>query len=120
MFPERKRKNRRLTRDHVLEVKLSASHRRQTRLRRLLLSLGTVLAVGLTVFIVWRGGEMLLRRFISENPAFTIRTLRIETDGILATEQLRSWAGVKLGDNLLALDLARVERDLKLVPALES
>src|ERR1051325_1073354 len=120
MFLKRKRKNRRLARDYVLDVKLSASQRRQNRLRRLTLFLGTLLVLLVTLFIAWRGGELLLRRLVFENPVFAIRTLHIETDGVLSTEQLRTWAGVKLGENLLALDLARVERDLKLVPAIES
>jgi len=120
MFLKRKRKNRRLPRDYVLEVKLSARQRRQNRWRRLILFLGTTLILFLTLFLTWRGVELLLRRFVFENPAFAIRTLRIETDGVLSTEQIRTWAGVKLGANLLALELARVERDLKLVPAIES
>jgi cell division septal protein FtsQ len=120
MFFKRKHRNRRHTRGYVLDVKLSASQRRETRLRRLTLILGSSLILFLTVFIVWRGGELLLRRFVYENPAFAIRALQIETDGVLSTEQLRAWAGVRMGDNLLALDLARVERDLKLVPAIES
>jgi cell division septal protein FtsQ len=70
--------------------------------------------------VVWHGGEWLLRRCVYENPAFAIRTLQIETDGVLSAAQIRAWAGVRLKDNLLALDLARVERDLKLVPAIES
>ena len=120
MFFKRKQRNRRHSRGYVLDVKLSASQRRETRLRRLTLFLGSSLLLFLTVFIVWRGGEFLLRRFVYENPAFAIRALQIETDGVLSTEQIRTWAGVRMGDNLLALDLARVERDLKLVPAIES
>src|SRR6266498_2204818 len=120
MFLKRKRKNRRLPRDYVLEVKLSARQRRQNRWRRLILFLGTTLILFLTLFLTWRGVELLLRRFVFENPTFAIRTLRIETDGVLSTEQIRTWAGVKLGANLLALELSRVERDLKLVPAIES
>jgi len=38
------------------------------------------------------------------------------TDGIITADQLRRWAGVKTGDNLFALDLARVKRNLELVP----
>jgi len=120
MFFKRKRRNRRHSRGYVLDVKLSASQRRETRLRRLTLFLGSSLILFLTVFIVWRGGEWLLRRFVYENQAFAIRTLQIETDGVLSTEQIRTWAGARMGDNLLALDMARVERDLKLVPAIES
>ena len=120
MFFKRKQRNRRHSRGYVLDVKLSASRRRETRLRRLTLFLSSSLILFLTVFIVWRGGEFLLRRFVFENQAFAIRGLQIETDGVLSTEQIRTWAGVRMGDNLLALDMARVERDLKLVPAIES
>jgi cell division septal protein FtsQ len=120
MLFKRKRKNRRHTRGYVLDVKLSASQRRETRLRRLTLFLGTALILLLTLFISWRGGEMLLRHFVYENRAFAISTVEVETDGVLSAEQIRTWAGVKAKDNLLALDLARVERDLKLVPAIES
>jgi len=120
MFFKRKPRNRRHSRGYVLDVKLSASQRRETRLRRLTLFLGSSLILFLTVFVVWRGGELALRRFVYENQAFAIRGLLIETDGVLSTEQIRTWAGVRLGDNLLALDMARVERDLKLVPAIES
>ena len=61
-----------------------------------------------------RGGG--LRRLLYENPAFATHHLDVETDGVIAREQLRRWAGVKLEDNLLALDLERVKRDLELVP----
>lgn len=120
MFFKRKRRNRRHTRGYVLDVKLSASQRRETRLRRLTLVLGSALVLFFTVFVVWRGGDMAIRHFIYENPAFAIRIVDVETDGVLSAEQIRSWAGVRMSDNLLALDLARVERDLKLVPAIEA
>jgi len=120
MFFRSKRKNRRFSRGYVLEVKLSARQRSQNRLRRLLLVLswGFVLALG--ILVIGRGGEMLLRRYVYENQAFSIRSLQIETDGVLSAEQIRTWAGLKLSNNLLALDLGRVERDLKLVPAIEA
>lgn len=120
MLFKRKRRNRRHSRGYVLDVKLSASQRRETRMRRLTLVLGSALVLFFTVFVVWRGGDMAIRHFIYENPAFAIRIVEVETDGVLSAEQIRSWAGVRMNDNLLALDLARVERDLKLVPAIES
>ena len=61
----------------------------------------------------------MLRRFVYENPAFAIHQLDVQTDGAIALEQLRSWAGVKLEDNLFALDLARVQRDLELVSVIQ-
>ncbi len=65
-------------------------------------------------------GEWLLQRFIYENPAFAIHHLDIQTDGVLSIEQLRHWAGVKLNDNLWALDLTRVKRDLEFMPIIAS
>src|SRR5258706_14983483 len=120
MFFKTKLKNRRLARKHVLDVKLSASQRRRTRLRRVTLFVVSSLILFASVFVAWRGGEVALRHFVFENPAFAIRSFMVETDGVLSPEQIRNWAGVRVRDNLLALDLARGERDLKLVPAIES
>ena len=44
----------------------------------------------------------------------------MQTDGVIAPDQLRRWAGVKPGDNLIALDLAAVKRNLELVPMIDS
>jgi cell division septal protein FtsQ len=120
MWFKRKRKNRRFERTRVLEVKLSSVQRRKARLRRATLVLGTTSCLLLGIVVVWRGGDWLLRRLIYENPAFAIHHLDVQTDGNIALEQLRHWAGVKLQDNLLALDLARVKRDLELAPMIRS
>jgi hypothetical protein len=62
----------------------------------------------------------LLRQLVYENSAFAIHHLDVQTDGALGLEQLRRWAGVKYDDNLLALDLARVRRDLEFIPVIHS
>lgn len=120
MFFKRKARNRRHSRDYILDVRLSASQRRENRLRRLTTFLATSSILLGTVYAAWRGGDAAIQHFVFENRAFAIRTIEVETDGVLAPEQIRSWAGVREKDNLLALDLARVERDLKLVPAIET
>lgn len=119
MFFQRKQRNRRHKRDYVLDVKLRSDQRRQNRLRGMVLFLGTALILFLTLFGLWRGGEALLKHKVYENPYFAIDQVEVETDGVLAPEQLRSWAGVRPKDNLMALDLSRVKRDLELVPAIE-
>ncbi|HXG48843.1 MAG TPA: FtsQ-type POTRA domain-containing protein [Methylomirabilota bacterium] len=120
MFIARKGRNRRLRRHHVLDVKLSTQHRRRMRWHRLAVLAGSAVAAAAVVMIVWQGGQWLLRHGLYENRAFAIHQLDVETDGVLSREQIRSWAGVRLSDNLLALDLGRVKRDLELVPAIES
>jgi hypothetical protein len=79
-------------------------------------SCGTLLAL----FILWRAGHWALARLVFENPAFTIRNVEVQTDGAIRLELLRGWAGVKPQQNLLALDLARVKRDLELCSAIQS
>ncbi|MCI0745449.1 MAG: FtsQ-type POTRA domain-containing protein [Verrucomicrobia subdivision 3 bacterium] len=120
MWFNRKPKNRRFERKHVLDVKLRSSQRRQRRFRRVTVGLSTLLLTGIICFGAWRGGEAALRYLLYENPAFAIHHLDVETDGVISREQIRRWAGVKLEDNLLSLDLERVKRDLELVPVIQS
>jgi cell division septal protein FtsQ len=84
------------------------------------LATGTVFALALIVFLVWRGGAWALDRMVYENPAFAMQNLDLQTDGVLSTEQLRSWAAIKGDENLLALDLAGVKRNLERIPYIQS
>ena len=72
------------------------------------------------LYLLWRAGEWALDKLVYENEAFAIQHIDVQTDGVIAPDQLRRWAGVKPGDNLLALDLARVKRNLELVPLVQS
>jgi hypothetical protein len=75
--------------------------------------------MGLGFFLLWRGGQWLLDRLVYHNDSIAVRNLEVQTDGVMPLEQLRRWAGVKLGDNLMALDLARIKRDLELAPVIK-
>jgi len=120
MFFRRKYRNRRHWRGHVLDVRLSSSQRREHRTRRLMwLFVGSAIFFG-AVYGGWRGIGALIERYVYNNDAFAITRLEIETDGVLAAEQLRSWAGVRPKANLMRLDLARVKRDLEMAPAIEA
>jgi cell division septal protein FtsQ len=121
MWFGRKDKNRRHERtQHVLDVKLRPSQRRQLRLRRGAMLLGLPLCLFLGAYGAWRGGGYAIEQLIENNPAFAIHQIDVQTDGVIAPEQIRGWAGVKLDDNLFALDLGRVKRDLELVPYIQS
>jgi len=52
--------------------------------------------------------------------AFKIRQVEVQTDGVIASDHIRRWAMIKPNQNLLALDLAKVKRDLELVPLIQS
>ena len=104
----------------MLDVKLRSQQVRSARFRLLSGVLGVSFGTLLTLFLLWQGGGLVLDRLVFQNPAFAINRIEVQTDGDLPLAQLRRWAGVKEGDNLFALDLARVQRDLELVPWIRS
>jgi cell division septal protein FtsQ len=72
------------------------------------------------LYVLWRAGEFALNRLVYENKSFAIQKVDVETDGVISPDQLRRWSSVAPGENLLALDLARVKRDLELEPMIQS
>jgi cell division septal protein FtsQ len=120
MFFRRKAKNRRLGREQVLDVKLRSSKVRAARTRVIAITAGFVFATALGIYVSYRSGEWLLDRLVYENQAFALQQLTVQTDGVISVDQLRRWSGVRAGQNLLALDLSKVKRDLELVPIVQA
>ena len=120
MWFNRKQKNRRSNRGHVLNVKLRSDQVRKSRLRLASLAFGVLFGTVFGFYVLWCLGKWGLNRLVYENSAFTIQQIDVQTDGVISTDQLRRWADVKSGQNLLALDLARVKRNLELSPLIES
>jgi hypothetical protein len=120
MWLRRKPKNRRLGREQVLDVKLRSSQVRAARTRLTAISLGAVFATVFGLYLLYRAGDWALNRLVYENRAFAIEEVDVQTDGVIGVDQLRRWAGVKPEENLLALDLVRVKRDLELIPLVQS
>lgn len=120
MWFKQKLKNRRLGREYVLDVKVRSSKVRAARNRLAVFVLAVVFATAVGGYTLWRASRWALDRLVYENPAFALAQIDVQTDGVIALEQLRRWAGVRPGLNLLGLDLARVKRDLELVPLIES
>ena len=111
-----RRRNRRFgERGHLLDVNLRASQARSTRLRVFAAAVAVIVALA----ALWRGCLLLLDTLIYKNDAFAIRQIEVQTDGVLTSETIRRWAMVKTGQNLMALDLARVRRDLEMQPPIQ-
>ncbi len=120
MFLRRQPKNRRLGREYVLDVKLRSSQVRAARSRLAAIIGGGLLGLALLGYGLWRGGAWAMDRLVYENPAFAIHEVDLQTDGVIAPDQLRIWAGISGHENLLALDLARVKQNLETSPFVES
>jgi cell division protein FtsQ len=119
MFGKSKNKKKHEKRE-TLNVKMRAGQIRAQRVR----FVGTLLAFCISLFLLvvvgWKGVEYVMRVGVYKNPNLAIDTIEVETDGVLSPDKIREWARVKFGDNLLALDLARLKRDLELHSIVES
>lgn len=113
----RKRRNK-----YLLDVKVQTEGRLREKMRWWL-AIGAVAAVaGLTGFGIYRGGKLAAAKLVYENPRFTIKQVVVENTGALTPRQVMAAAGVAVGQNILALDLAQVQRrleDLSLVRRVE-
>jgi cell division septal protein FtsQ len=120
MWFRNKTKNRRLSQTRVLDVKLRSSQVHAVRTRRAVIAFSLCFGTVFSLYLLWRTAAWGLDRLVYENKSFAIQQMEMSTDGVISPEQLRRWSGVKPGENLLALDLARVKRDLELVPMIQS
>jgi hypothetical protein len=116
----RKPKNRRAQeREHGLDVKLRTSQTRAARARILGLGLAVIFSLAFVALVLWRGGTWVLDGLIYQNDAFAIQQIVVQTDGVLNSQAIRAWAKVRLGENLMALDLLRVKRSLESQPPIQ-
>ena len=121
MWFNRKLINRRSGRSNsALDVKLRSSRVRAERARLACIAFGLCFGTLFGLYLLWHLGAWTLDRLVYENSSFAIQQVEVTTDGVISPDQLRRWSGVKPGDNLLALDLAAVKRDLELVPLIQS
>ena len=97
MWFRREKKNRRLRRGRVLDVKLRSGQVRAKRARLAAVAFGILFGTVFGLYLFWRAGEWALDYFVYENPEFAIRRIDVQTDGVILPEQLRRWAGVKPG-----------------------
>ncbi len=104
----------------AIEVNARSRPRRAQRLRLAVNALAISAGIVLFLMVAWKGSEWIVHEHVMRNPALAIDQIEIETDGIIPAKHLRAWAGVGLGTNALALDLRRIQRDLELVPLIES
>lgn len=104
----------------MLDVKVRSKVALAARTRMAATALGVAAAAVAGISFLWIGGQWALGQLVYENPAFSIKEIDIQTDGVISPEQLRRWSTARTGQNLLALDLSSVKRELEAVPMIQS
>jgi hypothetical protein len=119
MIWKRKRRNRHGRREEVLDVKVYSQKVRAARWRMAATALAVSAGTLIGLFLLLRGTEWTLNAMVFKNEALSVRRIEVQTDGAIAPEQIRQWAGVAKGDNLAKLDLANIRRNLELAPLIK-
>src|SRR6185295_17865993 len=65
-------KNRRVAREHVLDVKIRSTQARRARTRTVAFALGVAFACLFAAYLLWRGGEWGLNQLVYQNKAFAL------------------------------------------------
>ncbi|MEI8315189.1 MAG: FtsQ-type POTRA domain-containing protein [Verrucomicrobiota bacterium] len=111
--------NRRRKRNgFLLDVKVQTEGRLRSRVRWLSAIAAVVAITGLTGYGVYRMVKFTAARLVYENPRFAITEITADTDGGLTKQQILNLAGVAVGQNILSIDLAQVQRNLEAVPVI--
>jgi POTRA domain-containing FtsQ-type protein/cell division protein FtsQ len=112
--------NRRQRRQqHLLDVKVRSRKAVQHRNRRVLVFLSKialVMAVGAGIYIGARAGA---RRLFFENSDYRLSAIEAQTDGTLQREQILQTAGLREGENIFRVNLARVHDRLQQLPQVD-
>ena len=111
-----RRRNKKATQKNVLSVKVQSQQTWRERLRWLRSVVALAVALLGLVLVSWLGGGFALDRLVYENESFAVTEMDYRTDGIISENQLQNWGGVRVGDNLLSLDLLRIKRNIELTP----
>ena len=101
-------------------MKLRSSQVRARRVRTTAVLLGGLFVTVASVYLAWRATEWGLDVLLYKNRSFAVTDLDVQTDGVIAPDQLRRWTGVQLGQNLFAIDLMTVRRNLLLISMIQS
>lgn len=87
--------------------------------RRGLMLIVVLVALSLSLLAVYKLCALTGSLFLSRNDHFTIQTIDMTSDGRLTPSKLMEYADVRPGQNLFALDLGEIEKNLKTVPLID-
>lgn len=104
---------------HLLDVKVrsrSATQHRNRRVLVLISKFALVLALSAGIYLGAREGA---KRFFFDNPDYQLKTVEVQTDGTLQREQILNTAGLREGENIFRVSLARVYQRLQELPQVD-
>jgi cell division septal protein FtsQ len=110
---------RRRRQQHLLDVKVRSRRVTQHRIRRALVVLSRVVLLAGLCGAVYVGAREGARRLFFENPDYQLKTIEVQTDGVLQREHVLNVADVSEGENIFNVNLARVRDRIQQLPQVD-
>ena len=104
---------------HLLDVKVRSRRAARHRTRRVLVVFSRLVLLAGLCAAVYLGAREGARRFFFENSDYQVRTIELQTDGTLQREQVLKVAGLREGENIFSINLARVHDCLQRLPQVD-
>jgi cell division septal protein FtsQ len=104
---------------HLLDVKVRSRKATQQRNRRVLVFASKILLAAAICAGIYLGVRVGARRFFFENPDYTLTMIDVQTDGTLQRDQVLKAADLREGENIFAVNLARVHELLQQLPQVD-
>ena len=104
---------------HLLDVKVRSRRATQHRNRRVLVVVSKIVLVVGLCFGVCIGVREGARKFFFENPSYRLSRIEVQTDGTLQREQILKTTGLREGESIFRVNLARVHDALQQLPQVD-
>ena len=104
---------------HLLDVKVRSHRAVQHRNRRLLVVFSKIALVILLAGGIYVGARVAAKRFFIDNPDYKLSNIEVQTDGTLQRDQILNVAGLREGQNIFRVNLARVHERLQELPQVD-
>ena len=104
---------------HLLDVKVRSRKAVQHRNRRLLVVFSKIALVILLAGGIYVGARVAAKRFFIDNPDYKLSNIEVQTDGTLQRDQILNVAGLREGQNIFRVNLARVHERLQELPQVD-
>ena len=111
--------SRQRRRQHLLDVKVRSRRATQHRNRRVLVVVSKIVLVVGLCFGVCIGVREGARKFFFENPSYRLSRIEVQTDGTLQREQILKTTGLREGESIFRVNLARVHDALQQLPQVD-
>lgn len=116
----KKRHNRRLPGNFVLQVKHRSDQARAGQFRMAMLAVSIFGGTFLGLYLLWQAGSVVLDVMVYRNKDFAVASIEVQADDKNLQDEIRAASRVRPGMNLIGLDLAAVKQNVEKISQADS